>query len=316
MRSRILISLFTSLILLFNIYSAEAEQTIRILTAGRTGEYYKAATELDKVLSNFKLDVLESPGSFYNIAKVGTAKTDMALAQFDAIMLYILMARKKKKFTKIANNCEVVAPLNYEFIHIIVNKNSKFTSIQDLKGKKIAVGPKNSGSWVSAFLILSTENRVKFKGNRNLLQLPYERALSEVASGQIDAMFITISMGAKLLKNVSSSVAGNLKLLSLGEDFRFSSVAVKKYYINKKIPGGTYPWQSGDVYTVATPSFLLAYKYLDQDMVKKFTSQIFGKADLLNKKSKLWKFLDIHLAKKQIKNHVPYHMGSKKFLLK
>jgi hypothetical protein len=286
-----------------------AREELRILTASRDGVYFNAAKEMKEILKpNFKLIISSSSGSFYNIQKLGNGQAELAFAQSDALYLYITLGKS------IANRCLVVAPVQFEFIHVLVKRKSDIETIKDLKNKKIAVGRKFSGSWVSSYLIMHSENDTKFENNPNVLTIPLEEATERLLRDEVDAIFVTIIKGAPVLKDFFSKYGDRIKLLSLGNDFSFSQLLVNRYYSIRNIKKGTYEGQDQEVYTAATPSFLLAYKYLNSKLVKNLTRDIYENSEKLKQMSNIWDLLEIDLAKKQIKSFIPYHNGAKSYI--
>lgn len=284
---------------------------ISILTASKTGNYFKAATELAEVLgSEYELDIKESPGSYHNIEQLGTGKANLAIAQFDTIMVYMA---KGKEQQDMANNSLVLAPLSAEVVHIVANKKSKIKTLKDLKGKKIAVGPQHSGSWISAFNVMFYINKVNIDEDANIQKLPYEEMVNRLIAGELDAIFVTSAPGMPLLKDVDKKAAKKLVLLGLGKKFALPKELAWSYTV-QEIPANTYPYQKKKVSALATRSFLLAGRNLDASAVEKLAKAIYENADKLREKSDIWKSVSQDKAKQDIKDQYPYHDGVSKYL--
>jgi TRAP-type uncharacterized transport system substrate-binding protein len=83
----------------------------------------------------------------------------------------------------------ILMPLYGEEIHLVVNTGSGIESSLDLAGKKVNIGQKLSGTFVSAITMLLVNN---IKPENVTLSYDYPAAaLPKVISGEYDAMFVT-----------------------------------------------------------------------------------------------------------------------------
>ncbi len=290
--------------------AVEEASKYTIITGSKTGNYYRAATELNSVIGD-KLTITESAGSFANIEKLGTNQFNLGIAQYDTIMMFVKMGGTRANQ---ANSCQIVARLNPEYVHIIVNKKAKISTLADLKGKKLAVGPDKSGSLVSAFTVMAYINNVNIqKETKGISKLPYEEAIKKVQSGEVDAMFITTSPGMPLLKGIPKDASKNIELLNIPTSYQLPG-GIKWTYRIEPIPAGTYPWQEGAQTTLTTSSFLLASKQLSAARVRSLAQKIYSKTTELKAKSDLWKYLSTAGAKQDVANGMLYHLGTRQHL--
>lgn len=281
-----------------------------ILTGHGHGNYYKAAYELNSVLGSPKLDIKKTDGSFYNIIQLGRGIADLGIAQFDAIKFL-----SRKLGDRFISSCKVLVPLNFEYIHIVINKSSKIRTFSDLKGKRIGVGKVNSGTWISAYILMKNLNQTSIENNNSILEIPYSDMLQKLLTNDLDAFFVTSQAGMPFLKNLKANLSGKIELLNLGKDFPLER-SMRRYYLIFKIPSGTYPWQTGEVYTVATPSYILINKRISKDSVYNLSQKIFESASYLQRKSNLWRYLNPRRVKMEIKANIPYHKGVIEFIKK
>lgn len=285
---------------------AASPTEVGILTASTGGNYYKAATELQRVWegTDFKLSIQTSPGSFHNVRAVGEGKSMLAISQFDTIMVYFGMNDEGRR---LAESCHVLAPLGEEYIHIVVNKEAGIESLADLKGKRINVGPEHSGSWVSAWTLMHYINKTNITADKNVTQSTYEQALADLADGKLDAAFLTTAPGMPLLKSLPADKAEKLSLLSLPADFEMPE-ALQPVYKLREVPAGTYPFQKEASTTLATGSYMIVQRDADAEKIKALAAAVYGQAEQLGKSSTLWSRLDPAQVKAEA-GKIPYHAG-------
>jgi TRAP transporter TAXI family solute receptor len=288
-----------------------SSETITILTGSKAGNYYKAATELQEVLGKeFELDIRESAGSFDNITQLGQGKADLAIAQFDAVKVFLKLEDKHRRM---AEACVVLAPLAYEHVHILVRKEAAIATPKDLAGKRLSVGPKHSGSWLSAWSLMFHLNRVNIETTDTIEKLSYQDSIAKLQKGELDGMFVTTALGMPFLANLPAKLAEQAELLSLAEDFEVPPGAVGTYTI-QPIPAHTYRWQPEEVRAFATPSYLLANRKLSTQQARRIAAALYGKADQLAQKQSVWTDLNRDRVARDIYKRVPYHLGVKAHL--
>lgn len=287
-----------------------ATNKLTILTGSRSGNYYQAATELKSALgTTLELDVQESAGSFRNIADLGTGRSDLAIAQFDALKVFLTLGNRREKM---AQSSLVVAPLPLEYVHVLVGPKAEIDDVRDLKGRRIAVGPVDSGSWISAWSVMYYMNDVNIEKTDGIFKEDYEMSLDRLTKGEIDAMFVTTALGMPLLAKLGTEAGTSVTLLSFGTDFQLPEGARSSYLI-QTIPGGTYRFEPDVVHTLATPSYLLAHAKLDKSKVMAIARAIYDEGSAL-KKSELWKHATRERVKQDLDSKVPYHPGVREYL--
>lgn len=280
-----------------------------LLTGGKTGNYYKAGNELNEVLSS-KLTVKESSGSFGNLEQLGQGKAKYAIVQFDTLIMFLRMGGRYKAW---ANNSLGVAPLSNELVHIIVRKGANIKKLSDLKNKRIGAGSARSGSFVSAFTIMSYFNNVNLEKYRNTFNEPYEKSLDKLQKGELDALFLTTAAGMPMLKELPETAKDKIELLDVGKDLKLPK-GIQYTYAVEPLPKGTYPWQEKEVNQLATPAYLFAYARYDSGKVKAVAKDIYDNSDALQKKSGLWKLVSKERAAQDQKFGIGFHPGAKIYL--
>jgi TRAP transporter TAXI family solute receptor len=296
--------------------SVTAQEAISILTAGKNSFYYQAASELQNSLkdSGFSLNIKESSGSSENLEQLGKGDSDLAFAQQDAMLL--LRNLTDQNLAQLANNINVFAPINNEAIHIIVNPNSNIKDLKDLAGKRVAVGPEKSGTYISAILLYQISDLDVTA--EQIIPMEVAEGIDKVSKGELDAAFYTAAVGAPLLKKINAQQGAKIKLLSLDQQFfqenQKELVGDTVLYSPIKITAKTYPWQKQEVNTISTSSFLYVNKSLEPQKAYNLAKAVYPKGAALKAKDTFWNEFSIAKAKSQVKAGLNYHPGVKKFL--
>lgn len=124
--------------------SLPARLTIAAGTPG--GMYYELAGKLAEqmpIISGRTPQVIATGGSLENLRQLGENHANMALMQESSVR---------------SDQVAVVAPLFYEAVHILVPGDSRIESIDQLVGKRIVMGQKDSGTRQTAKRLLKRFN--------------------------------------------------------------------------------------------------------------------------------------------------------------
>ena len=129
--------------------SQKRVDTLTIATGSTQGEYYAFAQALAKVVARhqpqLQIEVLPTEGSLNNLELLEKGLVQLALIQSDTV---------------VSPSTKAIASLFPEISHLIVTEESNIDSFSELKGKKIALMPKKSGSY-SVFWYLSSHYGLK-----------------------------------------------------------------------------------------------------------------------------------------------------------
>ena len=216
------------------------------LTAGSsTGTYIKIARDIAEAAGD-GMNVQVSPGgSLKNIDRIRYERDfQFAIVQYDALVYKALLD------SSLRNTIRVIFPLYDEEIHILVRRDAGIDNLQDLEGKRVNIGPEDTGPWITGSIIRALEE-MSWE-DHNLLP---QDALLALLENDIDAMIYTVGQPWGLAQEMDEAAASIVKLL----DYR--SEELRPYFSEANIPGGTYPGQEQDVGLHATKAILVTYNY-------------------------------------------------------
>ncbi len=233
-------------------------QTLVIATGGKSGQYYAFGKALANVVakhqSRIRLEVRESDGALQNEQLLHEKKVDLALIQSD---------------TPISPNVKAVSFLFPEMFHLIARKDVRIDDVDDLRGKRIALMPKGSGSYV-LFWVLSKHYELDESKLSALPMSPIE-AHAALNAGKVDALFRLVALGnesvAKLLQNP------NLELVPIdqGQALQLSLPALEESEIPKGAYNGRFPIPPENLPSVAVRAMLMTRQDIKQDTIFEIT---------------------------------------------
>ena len=229
--------------------SLSAAPQMGIVTGNVTGTYIKIGEDIKKIAepSHISLQVFESAGSIQNVFDVRRKRgVQLGIVQSD-VLDYIRDISDDLELKTIAAKLAAVYPLYKEEVHVLGDLSLK--TLQDLHGKRVAIGPQRSGTYLTAKTIFFqtgvTPSKEVFLGGKE--------ALDALRKGEIDAMFYVAGAPATLF---SENTTADDKFQLIGVDDK-----ALDSYLTAVIPAGTYKWQESDVKTVAVKAVLITFSY-------------------------------------------------------
>lgn len=255
--------------------------------------------------SKYDIEVKTTAGSAANLRLLSDDYIQFGIAQADMIndAYYGEGSYKDKKY----QGYSAVAALYTEACQIVVRADSGISSVDDLQGKKVSVGEKESGTEQNAKQILG----VYGLGDSlvETVNLDYSGAAQALQNGEIDAFFCTAGVQTTVIDELSKQC--DIQILSLDQKNKDKLMKAYDFYTEYEIPAGTYKGQDKSVETVGVKAVLLAGDKVDADTVEAITKLLFDKKQELQYSLPV----DISLDEKTATDGItiPFHEGAAKY---
>lgn len=224
---------------------------ISIMTGSPTGTYIQFGRDMQKLMSDCgqAMDVVESDGSLENFLGVRRRpNTQFGIVQNDVLEYMQTFASKDPVIARTIQGVRIAFPLYEEEVHILANKD--IANFQGLDGKRVAIGVEDSGTFLTASLMLSLAG---LKPAEQLAISPKE-ALEELNAGKIDAFFYVAGAPASLF--AEGDIDGSkFHLLPIADD------TLRSVYTPSTLAANTYAFQTEPVDLVSVKAVLMTYEY-------------------------------------------------------
>ncbi len=279
---------------------------VTIATGGASGPYNIIATTLGEIYNktygvNSKTQT--TGASVENINLMNQNKVEMAFVMSD--VLSDALAGTNSFKNKIDNVQQMMA-LYPNYVQIVTSKRSGIKTIEDLRGKRVAVGAQNSGVEANARNILNghgiTYNDIKVD------YLGYAEAADALKGGKLDAAFLTSGLPNASLMELEQGF--DLQLVSILPENIAEIAKDQSYFISLEIPANTYG-NAEAIPTAAIMNALVIRSDLSEDDGYKLTKTFFENLNNLHNSHQAMK--DVSLADAQIGLVAPLHPGAQKY---
>lgn len=232
------------------------------------------STLMSRNLEGIEVSNMASAGSVENLRRVNSRDADFGIVYSGD--LYLGINGKLTNDTNRYRNVHAVSYLYGAPAHLIVLDGSGITSVDQLVGKSVAVGPAGSGAAASAqryFEGLGMWDKISPQ------YIGYSQGASALGDRQIDALWVFAGFpNASVIQAASSN---KVRLLQTYEAAQKGTLPQDHpYYAKVTIPAGTYPGVDYDVVTVQDAALWVAGRHLDEDTVYKALNEVYSEAGL------------------------------------
>lgn len=222
-------------------------------TPGSTAQ--RVGQDIDALVWRFgvALEIVPSWGALQNIREL-TRQPGVVLAIVPSDVLdFLASSAEDEELRRTREALRVVFPLYREEVHVLARLG--IATLAGLQGKRVAVGDPDSGTLVTATLLLATA------GIRPAaeLRLGGKEALDALRGGRVDAM-VDVAGQPEALFQDQVAIEDALHLVPV------DLPALRSLYPAAVIPAGTYyPWQPREVPTVAPYAVLVTLDWTGLD---------------------------------------------------
>ncbi len=164
----------------------------------------------------------------------------------------------------------VIAALSTEVCHIIVPAQSEIKRVHDFIGKKVAVGVKDSSTYVDAEQILDSDG-LDFE-KIIPCYLDDDDAIEAIKKGEIEAAFISAPIPSESVKKLCDEM--EIRFIGIDSGDVKNIIMDNSGYSSVSIPKDTYKGQDSALTLPGSQVVIAANLYLDDKTVKDITSLI------------------------------------------
>lgn len=254
---------------------------ISIATGGPSGTYYPLGGAMAKVyndnIEGVTANAQATGASVENIELVANGETEIAFIQND-ITYYAYTGTEVFEGNEKVENIRGLAMIYPEMIQIIATKDSGIETVEDLKGKKVAIGAPGSGVEANVRQVLAAHG-MDYDDLGKADYLSFNEAADQLKDKQIDAAFLTAGVPTSAVTEVSQT--SDIVVVPISEEKINELVNEYPFYTEATIPKGTYKDQETDINTVAVMAMLVVPEDLDEDLAYNLTKYLFEEKQVI-----------------------------------
>ncbi|MFF3449913.1 TAXI family TRAP transporter solute-binding subunit [Streptomyces sp. NPDC002667] len=285
--------------------------TITFSTGTPTGVYQMYGKLLQgaiaKDMPHLNVQLLNSDGSQENVSRVATGKADFTIAAADAVETYVLQGKPGAKRLR---GC---SRLYDDYVHLVVARSSPIQSVEDLKGRKVAVGPSGSGVRLIANHVLEAAGLDPAtditSSDDGIATMPHL-----LEQHKIDAFFWSGGLPTNAVQKLSK--AYDIRLVPIGNDLvekLHEQGGASRYYRSAVMPADAYPeaQRGSAVPTLAVANFLITREDADANLTEELTRTVIASRDRIGAVVHAAQLVDLRTA--IYTDPLPLHEGARRY---
>jgi hypothetical protein len=246
-------------------------------------------------------------GSVQNVELVADKTLESGLCQSD-VAYWAYSGSGMYSGGKPFDGLRAVANLYQESLHIVVRADSTIYAVADLRGKRISLGGRGSGTRATAVLVLGAYGVGERKFVGQLLTI--EKACARLRDSMIDAIFFVGGAPVPAFADLAQTTA--LRLLPVASDEASNLRSTYPFLTVDVIPENSYGSNPGTV-TVGIGTYWLVLAELDDNLVHDIAAALWHPATrkLLDQGSPIGR--RIRLEQALVGLPLPVHAGAERF---
>lgn len=253
-----------------------------VMGTGSTGGTYFAlggamANAINDKLADKKITITaQSTGaSVENMNLINAGEMDLGIAMnnvaanaFDGV----------GAFSSPVTNVSSIGVVYNEVYQIVANAATGAKNVEDLKGKKVAIGPAGSGTLGLSQKIFTAAG---LDPNKDIQPQSdsFGDAATKMQDGHIDAACNVLAVPASSIIEMTTSM--KLAYVNISDDILETLQATEPYFVRKVIPAGTYDGQTEDINTITCKAALYCRADLDEETVYQITKAFYESGDVI-----------------------------------
>ncbi|OAV00742.1 MULTISPECIES: TAXI family TRAP transporter solute-binding subunit [Moraxella] len=275
-------------------------------TGGASGPYNIIGTSLSEIYAqqfgvNSKTQT--TGASVENLNLLNQKKLEMAFVMNDALSDAV---NGVGSFQQKVDNVQTMATLYPNYVQIATSSKKGISTIDDLRGKRVAVGAQGSGVESSARALLESLGITYNDFTPDFLG--YAEAADGLKTGKLDAAFFTSGLPNSSLMELQQGF--DLQLVAIPADKVTQAAAKNNIFVEQTIPAGTYG-NDADVSTAAVMNTLVVRSDLSENDVYNLTKSFFDNLSTLQTAHQAANGITIENAQQGL--IVDLHPGAKKY---
>jgi len=273
--------LLIALGLMFAIVNAAySEQVlITILTGSTNGVYYPLGMTLSSIYTQVIPDafvtVQATEGSVENLRLLEAGDGELAFTLGDTLK-DAWAGNKEAGFASPLRKLRAIAKIYPNFVQIVASNRSGIKTLADLKGRKVSIGPKGSGTELNAAAIFKAAG-FSFSDLAKVDHSPFGNAARLVITGDLDATLQSAGLGVESIRHLLAS--GRARLIPIPAEV--VAKVGSPVYVAATIPANTYDGQTADVPTASIPNFLVTRVGVSNNIAHLMTESLFDQLNRL-----------------------------------
>jgi uncharacterized protein len=305
--------------------AASEPRFFRIGTAATTGSYFQIGGVIASAISSppgspncqrgarcgvpgLIAVAQATQGSVENVQGIASGQFESAFVQAD-IAYWAWRGTGSYEKKGAVQKLRAIAALFPESIHVVVAREGAIASLHDLKGKRVALGEKESGTLADARLVLQAAGLKERDVEAGYIRLGL--AAASLADGSLDAFFLVGGYPVPAIAELAA--AKPIRLVPISDEEAVKLRSKYKFFGRSIIPKDAYSGLDDDTRTLDIRALWVVSAELPEQLVYDVTKALWDEPAkrLLEMRNPLGKRIRLENALDGV--DIPLHPGAERF---
>lgn len=254
---------------------ASAEE-FRIGTASLGGAFYPIGQGISNLVNKYAgagitMTPVVTGGSVQNPRLIDSGEVEIAITNNN---LAVLALAGKGPYHSGAIELRAVAALHPSILHMIVLEDSDIQTFEDLKGRRVAIGPAGGGTLGFMNFLLPLHGMSMDDITPSFLS--YSDGFSQLTDGNVDAAFALSGYPAGAV--MQAAAGSRLRFIRFSDGKLAEALALNGAYTAIDVPADIYSTEEA-AEVIGVNNMLIVPSTMDAEIVEKITAAIFDNID-------------------------------------
>jgi TRAP transporter TAXI family solute receptor len=254
--------------------SEKPAQELHLATASLGGAFYPVGQTVSNLVTKYAdgLSMLPvvSAGAIQNPRLVHSGEVDLGMTNGNMAWLAVNASGPYAE----PLNLKAVGVIHSSILHMVTLKGSPIQSFEDLRGKRIAVGPAGGGTY--GFLVRLLEVHGMTIDDITASYLSYTDGFTQLGDRNVDAAFALAGFPTAAI--MQTQATQELSFIELADEKLATMLERYPYYTTRSLPKDVYR-QDADVTVIGVDNMLIVNGDMDEEQVFQVAQAIYGHMD-------------------------------------
>ena len=252
---------------------------LALATGTTAGVYYPLggaiASRWTRDLPGVVVKAEVSAGSVTNLIQVAKGESDIGFGQADAVADAFRGTGRFPEPLPLA----VLGRIYPNIVHLLSVESRGVAAVEDLRGKRVSLGPPGSGNEVTARNVLRAVGIAE--EDFRVRQMNYTQSINGLKDGTVDAVFLAAGLGVSSV--VELGLTRDLVLVPFTPGEIAAVEAENAAYQGIEVPPGVYRGVDVPTLTPSLWNMLFVHRDLPADMARRFAASLLaGREEFLS----------------------------------
>lgn len=285
--------------------AANAQQELRIGTASLGGAYYPMGQAIANNVNNFaegyEMLPIVTGGGAENPRLIASGEVEFAIAPA-SLGFFAYSGRGPYPD---ALPIRAIGTLHSSVLHMVTLPGSGIESIEDLRGRRVAVGPAGGGTLNLMRDIFAVHGMTMEDITPSFLS--YADGMSQLADGSVEASFALAGFPTSAV--VQAGATNELQFIELSDDMMAALLADYPYYSEVSVPADVYGTDA-PITVVGSANMLITNADTDDDLAFAIADAVYGHLDALIAENALASGI---VPERSLNLPIPLHPGAARY---